>query len=109
VMASLITTRAGASRPPCSVRADLGGHRGCACPGLRARAVPSALARDFRGRNGTFVRRADAELGYAARPMRLVNDLGHHDLRRAGQGGRRRRARAAVVHDGGDRGTAPGD
>ncbi len=45
--------------------------------------------------------RADAQVGHPAGPVRLVHYLGYHHLRRAGPGGRRRRARAAVVHDGG--------
>ena len=45
--------------------------------------------------------RTDTQLGHPARPVRLVRYLRHHHLRRAGPGGRRRRARTAVVHDGG--------
>ena len=45
--------------------------------------------------------RADAQVGHPAGPVRLVRHLGHHHLRCAGPGGRRRGARAAVVHDGG--------
>ena len=43
--------------------------------------------------------RADAEVGHPSRPVRLVRDLRHHHLRCACAGGRRRGARAAVVHD----------
>ena len=45
--------------------------------------------------------RTDTQVGHPARPVRLVRYLGNHHLRRTGPGGRRRGARAAVVHDGG--------
>ena len=53
------------------------------------------------GRGRTVVCRADARVGHPAGPVRLVRHLGYHHLRRAGPGGGRRGARAAVVHDGG--------
>ncbi|MCW2561501.1 MAG: hypothetical protein JWQ31_61, partial [Mycobacterium sp.] len=48
-----------------------------------------------------MVCRTDAQLDHPARPVRLVRYLGHHHLRRTGDGGRRRRARTAVVHNSG--------
>ena len=47
------------------------------------------------------MRRADAQLGHPAAQYGWSAHLGHHHLGRAGPGGGRRRARAAVVHDGG--------
>ncbi len=47
------------------------------------------------------MRRTDTQRGHPARPVRLVRYLGHHHLRRTGHSGRRRRARATVVDDGG--------
>ena len=44
-----------------SVPADLSGRRGRASPGLRGKGGAERAREGFRGRNGTFVRRADAE------------------------------------------------
>ncbi|MCH0543330.1 hypothetical protein I3F58_28030 [Streptomyces sp. MUM 203J] len=46
--------------------------------------------------------RADAEVGDAAGPVRLVRQLGYDHLGRARQSGRGRGARTAVADDGGD-------
>jgi hypothetical protein len=83
------------------VGADRAGH------GRRPGAGLGGQGRGERGRQGLVGRRrtvvchADAQLGHPRGPVRLVRDLRHHHLRRAGPGGRRRGARAAVVHDGG--------
>ena len=49
----------------------------------------------------TVVRRTDSQINHAATPVRLIRDLRDHHLRCAGQSSCRRRARAAMVHDGG--------
>ena len=46
--------------------------------------------------------RTDPELDHPARPVRLVDDLGHDHLRCPGKRGCRRGAGAAVMHDRGD-------
>jgi hypothetical protein len=47
---------------------------------------------------------ADTQLGHPAAPVRLVHELGHDCLGRAGHGGGRGRTGAAVMHDRGDPG-----
>lgn len=70
-------------------------------PGFRGQGGVECGRQGLDGRRRAVVRRTDAQLGHPGGPGRLVRDLRNHHLRRAGPGGRGRRARAAVVHDGG--------
>ena len=96
------TTRAGASRPRWPRRCGSRRPRRSRVRGSRGPGLPRARSprnpRSGRDRGGRRRCRARPP----ARPVRLVDELGHQHLRDSCQRGGLRRARAAVVHDGGD-------
>ena len=95
----LVDEQLGGHRRP--VGADPACHVGRPGAGLGRQRGLKRGGQRLEGRRRAVVRGADAEVGHPAGPVGLVRDLGDHHLWRAGPCGRRRGARAAVMHDGG--------